>query len=138
VLIEPSATLTILQSNGKAHAILTLPPAHKRYNSADSAAKKKMQDARERWFDAVFFRDRRGVVLACPGPRVVLQHWLDPDRACAKEIWREVAWQQPVAFEGEAGYQVELLMPGVRFKFSFLSFHDEMWSANRRLFHLAC
>ena len=34
-----------------------------------------------------------------------------------KRIGRKLPGNNPVAFEGEAGYQADLLMPGVRFKF---------------------
>ena len=34
-----------------------------------------------------------------------------------KRFGKKLPGNNPVAFEGEAGYQAELLMPGVRFKF---------------------
>jgi 3-dehydroquinate dehydratase / shikimate dehydrogenase len=48
-----------------------------------------------------------------------LQHWPHPNRIGTKKVWQEAARRQPRSFFalGEAGYQAELLMPGVRFKF---------------------
>ena len=34
-----------------------------------------------------------------------------------KRFGKKLPGNNPVAFEGEAGYQADLLMPGVRFKF---------------------
>ena len=36
-----------------------------------------------------------------------------------KRLGAELPGNNPVAFKGEAGYQAELLMPGLRFKFAW-------------------
>jgi len=37
-----------------------------------------------------------------------------------KSFGAKLSGNNPVAFEGEAGYQAELLMPGLRFKFCLI------------------
>ncbi len=45
-----------------------------------------------------------------------------------KRIGKKLPGNNPVAFEGEAGYQADLLMPGIRFKFKpFFAVSKHPW-----------